>query len=238
MDIKESSILGDSAAQHWYYRAKLAALLWHVQDLELQIILDVGAGSGFFAKELLGRTRACKAVCVDVGYACDRDAIIGGKTLLYRRACGWIDADLVLMMDVLEHVVDDVRLLSEYVQKVPLGTYFLLTVPAFSFLWGPHDVFLEHVRRYTLSEVESVATRAGLDLVHGCYFYSLLLPMAAIIRILDGALTGCKRPPRSGLRQHSPIVNTLLTQICMVDLRFLKMNRFAGLTAFCLAVKS
>ena len=48
-------------------------------------------------------------------------------------------------------VEDDVGLMREYVDKVAPGTTrFIVTVLAFMWLWSGHDVFLEHVRRYTL----------------------------------------------------------------------------------------
>ena len=58
------------------------------------------------------------------------------------------------MMDVLEHVDNDAGLVRHYATKVPSGAHFLVTVPAFRFLWSGHDVFLEHKRRYTLAEIE------------------------------------------------------------------------------------
>ena len=54
------------------------------------------------------------------------------------------------MMDVLEHVSDDVGLVREYAKRAKPGTRFVVSVPAFMWLWSGHDVFLEHHRRYTL----------------------------------------------------------------------------------------
>jgi hypothetical protein len=67
-----------------------------------------------------------------------------GKPLLFRRSVDQSDADLVLLMDVIEHVEDDVGLVREYANKVAPGTRFITTVPAFMWLWSGHDVFLEH----------------------------------------------------------------------------------------------
>ncbi len=58
------------------------------------------------------------------------------------------------MMDVIEHVEDDVGLVRGYVDKVAGGTRFIVTVPALMWLWSGHDVFLEHYRRYTLTSIE------------------------------------------------------------------------------------
>ena len=159
MDLKEEDILGADIGRHWYYRSKAAALRRIVGGLRPRHILDVGAGSGFFSRHLLAETGAQSALCVDIGYASDRDDSEAGKPVLYRRDTGPTDCDLVLMMDVLEHVDDDRGLVRHYAAKVPSGAHFLVTVPAFRFLWSGHDVFLEHKRRYRLGEIEAVDAR-------------------------------------------------------------------------------
>ena len=168
MDLKEEDILGDDIGRHWYYRSKAAALRQAVWDLTPQKILDVGAGSGFFSRHLLAHTAAQSALCVDTGYRSDAEDEVEGKKVLYRRDIGTTDCDLVLMMDVLEHVDDDRGLVKLYADKVPSGAHFLVTVPAFRFLWSGHDVFLEHKRRYRLPEIEAVMRDAGLDVVLHC----------------------------------------------------------------------
>ena len=52
-----------------------------------------------------------------------------------------------MIADVLEHVDDDLALLRQYAAKLGEGGRIVITVPAFSFLWSGHDVFLEHRRR-------------------------------------------------------------------------------------------
>lgn len=237
MDLKEEDILGESVSEHWYYRSKVSALLWYVKHLNPQSVLDVGAGSGFFTKELLKKTGIKKGLCIDTSYHSDRDEQVSGKLVRYRTYSGPVDADLVLMMDVLEHVEDDGGLLCEYIDKVSGGTHFLITVPAFTFLWSGHDEYLGHKRRYTLKEIEMVAANAGLFIEHSSYYYGLVFPLAAILRLMDGYVNKLSHMPCSQLKQHSALTNAALTGICKIDKLFLRINRLAGLTAFCLARK-
>jgi 2-polyprenyl-3-methyl-5-hydroxy-6-metoxy-1,4-benzoquinol methylase len=113
MDLKEEHLLGDMVNSHWYYRAKLAALLDVVSDIKVTKVLDVGAGSGYFSKALLAGTPAKSALCVDLGYDADRDEQVAGKPLAFRNRLEKSDADLVLMMDVIEHVEDDVGIVRD-----------------------------------------------------------------------------------------------------------------------------
>jgi len=235
VDLKETDILGSSIDQHWYYASKAAATTRLLGSTPIRKILDVGAGSGFFSHHLLSHSSASEAWCVDISYDADSDASTAGKPVHYRREIDAVDADLVLLMDVLEHVDDDVGLLKAYVDKVPSGSRLLMTVPAFRFLWSGHDEFLEHKRRYTLAQLETVARAAGLTVQQGTYYFGLVFPIAATLRLLPkGAQPS---PPRSQLKQHHPLVNTLLKTLCNIELPFMKANRLAGLTVFVLAQK-
>lgn len=233
MDLKEEDILGADIGRHWYYRAKAAALRRAVAGLHPRHILDVGAGSGFFSRHLLADTAAQSALCVDIGYASERDDSVAGKPVRYRRDTGPTGCDLVLMMDVLEHVDDDRGLVRHYAAKVPPGAHFLVTVPAFRFLWSGHDVFLEHKRRYRLAEIEAAMRDAGLDVVRGAYFFGLVFPLAAAVRLATRN-TGA---PRSSLRRHGAFANGLLAAVCAAELPVFPINRLAGLSAFVLARK-
>jgi SAM-dependent methyltransferase len=238
VDLKETAILGAEVADHWYYRSKAAAMVRLLRARPPTIILDVGAGSGFFSRYLLLHTSATQAWCVDISYPADFDSEAQGKPIYFRRSLEHVDADLVLLMDVLEHVDEDVGLLADYLGKVPLGTRFLISVPAFQLLWSGHDEFLGHRRRYTLEQLEGVARRAGLDVLQGAYFFGLVFPLAAVTRLAHRWTGSAKFPPRSQLRRHSALVNGALAAICDAELGLLKVNRLAGLTAFCLAEKT
>ncbi|HEY6718649.1 MAG TPA: methyltransferase domain-containing protein [Reyranella sp.] len=234
MDLKEEDILGADIGQHWYYRAKAAALRRAVGRLTPRRILDVGAGSGFFSRHLLAETGAQSALCVDIGYPNERDDSVAGKPVLYRRDTGPTDCDLVLMMDVLEHVDDDRGLVRHYAAKVPSGAHFLVTVPAFQFLWSGHDVFLEHKRRYRLAEIETTMHDAGLQIVRGAYYFGFVFPLAAAVRLVEHNTI----EPRSSLKKHGALTNGILDAVCAAELPLFSFNRLAGLSAFVLAKKA
>jgi 2-polyprenyl-3-methyl-5-hydroxy-6-metoxy-1,4-benzoquinol methylase len=196
MDLKESEILGDQVNSHWYYTAKAKALRCMLAAIKPRHVLDVGAGSGFFSRHLLANSGAETALCIDPNYPGDSDEFVDNKPLHFRTRLASIDADLVLLMDVLEHVDDDVGLLREYIDKVPAGAYFFISVPAFRFLWSGHDDFLEHKRRYTLAEVETLASKAGLAVVQSNYYFLAVFPIAATLRLLQ-RLTGSNQIKKS-----------------------------------------
>ena len=108
MDLKEIEVLGPDVGKHWYYTSKARAMRQFLGTHMPSTVLDVGAGSGFFSRFLLANPATREAWCVDPGYASEHDELESGKPIRFRRSIAQVDADLVLMMDVLEHVDDDV----------------------------------------------------------------------------------------------------------------------------------
>lgn len=238
MDLKEVEVLADGVSAHWYYRSKAKAMMRFLESVEAPTgVLDVGAGSGFFSKYLLSSSVANRAWCVDISYESESDMEIDGKSLYFRRSIDSVDANVLLLMDVLEHVEDDVGLLRSYIDKVEKGAKILISVPAFQFLWSAHDEFLEHKRRYTLNEVESVVRNAGLHPIQGSYYFGLVFPVAASIRLIGRFLLASRNNKKSQLSTHHPVVDALLGWLCRVELSFMKFNRLMGLTVFYLAEK-
>lgn len=237
MDLKETDILGENIGTHWYYKSKSNAMMRLLSGASSSVILDIGAGSGFFSKKLLSSTAAKEAWCVDISYEQDSDDTESGKTVHFRRSVDKVNADLVLLMDVLEHVDDDVGLLKGYVNKVPSGAKFLISVPAFQFLWSGHDVFLEHKRRYRLNQMEDVVRQAGLRVKHGAYYFGAVFPIAVAIRMASNLLQRGRGKAQSQLSLHHPFVNGALAAMSSAEMPFFLRNRLAGLTVFVLAEK-
>lgn len=238
MDIKEEHILGDSIVNHWYYIAKGRAMRQFIKDFRVPEVLDVGAGSGVFSRQLLDYGFCESAVCVDPGYPAESSEEQCGKPIHFVKSLERVDQRLILMMDVLEHVEDDLALLKSYSDPMPSGGHVLITVPAFQFLWSGHDVFLEHYRRYTLPQVETLVARAGLSLVRGRYFFGSLFPVIAAMRWQQRRQARGEIEGRCDLRPLAPPLNYALTRIHDLErMLVFPWNRLAGLSVFCLAVK-
>jgi SAM-dependent methyltransferase len=236
MDLKEIDVLGADIHSHWYYKSKAKAVKHFLKGYAPTNILDVGAGSGFFSRYLLKNTGAKKAACIDINYEHEWSEVEAGKKIYFCKDIQHSDADLVLLMDVLEHVEDDEALLSLYVNKVANGTHFLISVPAFNFLWSGHDVFLGHHRRYSMLDVKAIIERSGLQVVQGSYYFGLVFPIAVISRLFY-KLRSNKHAANSQLVRHSPFINYFLNLLCSIECPIMRFNRAMGLTVFYLAVK-
>jgi SAM-dependent methyltransferase len=108
--------------------------------------------------------------------------------------------DSIYLLDVLEHIDDQVAILKSTQNYLTQSGKILLTVPAFKFLWSPHDEFVHHVRRYTKAGLKKVLEDSGYKVERISYFNSILFPLALIqrlgMRILNKKLnTHLSTPP-------------------------------------------
>jgi SAM-dependent methyltransferase len=147
-------------------------------------VLDVGSGDGYLARTLLEAMPAgSSVVCFDANYSDDDLKRFGDPP---RPGLGFVRApparafDLILLLDVIEHVPDDAAFLREILARnLAPGGAVLVSVPAWPGLYSRHDEALKHYRRYTPDACRAVLTAVGLLPVRsGGVFHTLLAPRA------------------------------------------------------------
>lgn len=93
-------------------------------------------------------------------------------------------ADVVLCLDVLEHVDRDDLVASELARVVRPGGIVVVTVPAHGWLWSFRDEDAGHVRRYSRSTLLQVLRDAGLQVDQLSWFAGTTLPVLALLRLV------------------------------------------------------
>jgi len=91
--------------------------------------------------------------------------------------------DLILCLDVLEHLQDDVDYLSKLRKLLRDNGRILVSVPAHQFLWSSHDDLNHHFRRYSRKSIERLVKDSGLTIVEIRNWNSLLFPLFVFSRI-------------------------------------------------------
>lgn len=234
-DLKEIQAAGEQMAQHWYLRHKAALIGRILQPVKKNRVLDWGAGSGFFSRYVAQRPGVESVIAVDPGYSRDWQEQVGPVTVHFFRQMPESRGDLLLLMDVLEHVPDDLGLLQQAASHVIPGGHLLLTVPAFSWLWSGHDEFLGHYRRYTLPQLRRLVDRAGLSWLEGSYGFVPVLPLVMVWRAFTRLRDRIQsRPPTSNFGRHPLWLHGLLRAGCALELPWFRYNRLAGVSAWAL----
>lgn len=176
MDLKE--VNGVISRRHPWETSRLYFFLNFVKKNKLPIaksLLDVGAGDAYFAQEFRKRIAPqAHLCCVDLHYS--EEKITDGIT--FKKNLPIEHFDMILLMDVLEHIADEGAFIKELVDKnAHQKTNFLISVPAWQCLYSGHDKKLEHFRRYDPRSLVQVLEQSGLEVLEqGSFFHLLLFP--------------------------------------------------------------
>ncbi|SFP86160.1 class I SAM-dependent methyltransferase [Sphingomonas rubra] len=181
---------------HWWYRARrdiLSDYLTRYGALPPAArILEIGCGTGHNLP-MLARFGAVEAIEIDPaarGIASERlGKPVGAAPLPALPGVERGAYDLVAVLDVVEHIEDDVAALAAMKSLLkPSGT-ILIAVPAHQWMWSAHDTVNHHHRRYSRRTLTAAIERAGLKPEKMGWMNSLLFPAAVAAR-LAGKLTG------------------------------------------------
>jgi hypothetical protein len=152
--------------------------------------LDVGAGDAWFARHLVERVEGdVSVVCYDINYSWDLMRELKG---LSKSNCVFTNEmpcqlfDVILMLDVLEHVEDDDGLLKKIVNQCANSkSVFLISVPAWRALYSNHDRKLKHKRRYNPAEISQLIQNVGLNIEERGGVFLFLLPIRMIEKCMQ-----------------------------------------------------
>ena len=176
---------------HWWFLARrriLKALIQRViRPPKKARILEVGCGTGhnlamlkeFGRVEASELDRCARAVANKRLAGRVKEAKLPELSMFERNGY-----DLIALLDVLEHVPDDLGSLRAIHRRLKPGGALLMTVPANPWMWSAHDAAHHHFRRYTKKQLEELFLRSGLEIQLLSYFNSLLFPLVAAARIL------------------------------------------------------
>lgn len=200
-------------------------------------VLDAGCGDGFVALQMSRDHRVRGITAVDIHLSDEEVVRLGSARgeVTFRNAYDGLsgnDFDLALLLDVLEHVKQDREYLADIVQKyVADGGYCVITVPAYPFLFGSHDRFLKHFRRYARRDLLKLTHSAGLECRSSGYlFFSLLA-----VRIVSSFLGKWIPPGETRNRgvsywKHGTIVTRAVEFLLNADVRLGMILNRAGFT--------
>jgi SAM-dependent methyltransferase len=124
--------------------------------------------------------------------------------------------DVLIAMDVIEHLDEDLTALHEFARVLKRGGHLVATVPAFPSLWGPQDIVAHHRRRYRRRPLLALFERAGLRVATSFYFnYLLFFP----IWLARQVLMAMRVEVQSENEINTPWLNRLLTRVFLLDVQ-------------------
>lgn len=199
-------------------------------------ILEAGCGTGYVLRML-------EKVC-SKGLVAGMDLFSDGLRFAGRRVSVPLiqgdmlhppfndELDFICMFDVLEHLPDDLAILTSVHKLLRKEGRLLLTVPADPELWSYFDVASHHYRRYTLESLQSAMEKAGFEVDFISPYMMSIYPMVWLTRRLTGQGTAGLESDHALVEKKSmdelkiiPVINEILTLILSLEGAFLAAGK-------------
>lgn len=218
LDIQQTRLHAKIEDEHWWFVGRREIVRSIVDQVlpapERGLVVDVGCGTG---GNLAALVHDYRCVGIDPSEEAIRLARerFPGIDFLSGHAPADLgplngEADMLLLLDVLEHVRDDRELLADLVGEMRPGACLLITVPADMSLWGPHDTAYGHFRRYEGKQLRSTWDGLRVKVRLFSYFNTTLYPLVKGVRLLTRFRRSAWGEAGTDLRIPSPYTNALL----------------------------
>jgi 2-polyprenyl-3-methyl-5-hydroxy-6-metoxy-1,4-benzoquinol methylase len=149
----------------------------------------------------------------------------------YIEKCTPESFDVILALDVVEHIEDDREAIAQMHTLLKPGGILIVMVPAYMFLWGIQDEVAEHYRRYTMSNFMSMVHVSAqkhntrpFTILRKTYFNTLLFAPIACIRLVSRIFGSGGR--QSDFDIHGPRMNKILFWIFNLERKLLRYVNF------------
>lgn len=241
MDTTEQERYYNLGKEYWWLAGKYQVVYNQISELYKGFtgklnVLDIGCGPGNMLDYLRGWGNvmgtdlysSALSYCKSRGY--NGLFMSQGEQLPVKNG----KFDLVIALDVIEHIDNDVKALEELYRIMKNGGRLCLTVPAFMFLWGGHDEMYGHKRRYTVKEISSKVKKAGFIVERATYFEAFFVFPLFAFRVVKKIFQ-----ERSDDFVEVPSwLNKGLKKLLLIEGNLLKwVNMPFGATIICIAVK-
>lgn len=244
MDIVEHNPANNR--RHPWELARLE-VMWHFirkyrPSADKLLILDIGCGDCFFSMGLLQKQLPATIIGIDPAYT--QEEIVRKmkeishpdfylfRTLEEAQILLNSPVDFLLLLDVIEHIPDDMSFLKDLAGKnfIHTKTRFLITVPSYQSLFTSHDKFLLHFRRYTNTSLKKAISSSHLQPEETGYFFFSLLPWRALQKLKEKIFGRPEKNYGLGAWTHGPFLTGLVKHWLLIDFAITRFFKRIGIT--------
>lgn len=171
-----------------FYNYSLVKLCLSKINSQCKNIIDFGAGIGTYSK--LFRNMNYNVSCVEIDkkqFQILKDD--GFKVFANINEFPDNSVSNIVSFNVMEHIIDDRKILKQIHRKLSPDGKFFIFVPAFNALFSEFDRKLGHYRRYEMNEMVQLLKECGYEIIDSNYFDSLGYLLARLYKSLK--INGC-----------------------------------------------
>ncbi|MFH1317247.1 MAG: class I SAM-dependent methyltransferase [Candidatus Woesearchaeota archaeon] len=140
-----------------------------MKNIKGKSVLDIGCGGGYLIRLLNKRGMKTFGLEIDKDSA-DHARAINPDSEIYNESAENIgkllkeNVDSAVMIDVLEHIEDDYKVVSDLGNIINEKGQLIIVVPCFRFLYGKRDILAGHKRRYTSKMLRKILLKNGFNI--------------------------------------------------------------------------
>jgi hypothetical protein len=188
LDIKELNAAHSIDHHPWEYVRfdVIYSLFKKYRNKKISHIFDIGCGDTFFMERFYDRFSVPNYHGIDTAFNDEfihnhKIKLAKKKIELYKNLgdskLAKTKADVVFLLDVIEHIEDDRKFLRDLHANpcITYDTQIYISVPAFKSLYVSRDKWLGHYRRYTLNQLGITLNECGYNVLIQQYFFTSLL---------------------------------------------------------------
>ncbi len=185
--IEDINTLSDIESDDFWANAKCKLFLNKITKKEAYI-LDVGCGTGLLSSKFVKEGHYVDAIdlsenSVEKTKSRMRDISTKNIPNVWLSTIESLNTtkkyDYIIFADILEHIEDDNRTLNKAYDLLKDDGRLLISVPAIKMLYGKHDIYCEHVRRYSKNEICNKLIKNKFTIKSIKYWNMLMIPLAS-----------------------------------------------------------
>ncbi len=231
MNYEEFVKMNEQGGKHWWYAARAMLLK---QELEKTCsypndfkILDLASacGDNFTLCPDYGKVFGVDISWQAIRYCKQRNITTIVQGDVQKLPFKSNSYDLILALDVFEHLQDDVAAMKEIRRVLKYGGKLIFNTPAFMFLFSYHDVAFHHLRRYRACELREKMDLAKLQVKFMTYWSFFIFPAVYVMRKISNTTKENYAEILSDFhREINPLAEKVLKFFSYLELILIKLN--------------
>ena len=209
------------------WRLNVMKTLLPLKGLPKEPVLEIGTGSGVARLQIEDAFGKAVDGCDLNETALNLAATGRGKLMLYdifEQRPELKIYNTVFLLDVVEHLDDDVTFLKAALSHLKPGGYVVINVPAWQLFYSRYDATVGHKRRYSKKQMHALFEACGLDTVSSTYWGLLLVPLL-IARIFVLKFTREDQVVKTGFEPPGKMSNLILQMLMKIENAIFKVTK-------------
>lgn len=157
---------------NFWFRSRNKLLMWAIEKYcpNFQSLLEIGCGTGYVLTGISKRFPrstlfGSEIFIAGLGFAASRLPSAKFMQMDARNIPFESEFDVIGAFDVLEHIKEDEKVLTQMCTALKPEGLMLLTVPQHAWLWSPIDEYAFHERRYAAADLHQRIEDAGFRVI-------------------------------------------------------------------------